>query len=338
MSIKRHVARAATIAATMAATVGLAACSTAINGADMFNTAATTGPEVNEIVTVGFVGFGTDDAWRAANEADIQNSFTTDAGFDLKYAPATSLGQKSQVEAFNAFVDQGVGAILLSVTDPSGWAEALQRAKDADIPVVLIGGGIEPDNTSLYATRITPGDADIAKNVADWALAALPDGGNYFVLEGSSGDASVDTRNQGWDGVMTAHPEFVKIGAESGGGSAEQAQTVTAAMLATHENNVQLIVAQSDEMALGAVQAVTAAGLAPGVNVKIASMGGSKSALEALLAGQVSFVAEYNPLLGRTAVEVVNTLLAGNTVDPIVVVPSATFSTVTQEQIDARLY
>lgn len=338
MSFKKQLARAVTVAAAGASLLGLTGCSTSINGADAFNSSATNGPAVKELVTVGFVAVGPEDAWRSANEADIQNAFTTKAGFDLKYAPATNLDQKSQIDAFNSLVDEGVGVILLSATESSGWADSLRRAQAANIPVILIDRGIEPDDTSLYVTRITPGDASSAEGVANWAIATFPEGAKYFVLEGPASDVKVKERNQGWDGVMAAHPEFSKIGAEAANWSTDDAKSVTAAMLAATANDVQLIFAQNDEMGLGAAQAVAEAGLVPGTNVKIATIGGSKGALQALLEGRLSFVSDYTPLLGQTAVEVVNTILAGKTVDPIVVVPSATFASITQEQLDARQY
>ncbi|NYI42322.1 substrate-binding domain-containing protein [Demequina lutea] len=337
MSVKKHLARVLTVAAVGAIMLGLAACSTSINGV-IINTAATNAPTVKPLVTVGFVAVGAADAWHAAEEADIQSAFSTKAGFDLKYAPATKLDQKSQIDAFNAFVDQGVKAILLSPVQSSGWDDSLTRAKNAGIPVFLIDGGISPDNTSLYVTRITPGDAAVATNVANWALGAFPDGTKYFVLEGPAGDGMVSERNQGWNSVLASHPEFSKIGAQAANWTTDEAKSVTAAVLKANNNDVPLIFAQNDEMGLGAVQAVEEAGLKPGTDVKIVTIGGSKAALQALLDGKLSFVAEYNPLLGQTAAEVVNTVLGGDTVDTIVVVPSATFATVTQDQVDARVY
>src|SRR5699024_6091598 len=80
---------------------------------------------------------GPEGAWRQANEQNIQETFTEDAGFTLKYAPATNLDQKSQIDAFSSFVDEGVDLILLSATEGSGWEESLGRAQEAEIPVIL---------------------------------------------------------------------------------------------------------------------------------------------------------------------------------------------------------
>ncbi|WP_277959478.1 ABC transporter substrate-binding protein [Frigoribacterium faeni] len=312
MSTKRRIA---TIAAAGAIALGLAACSS--------GTGSTDGGD--DLATVGFVAVGPEGAWRQANETNIQDTFTKDAGFDLKYAPATNNDQKSQIDAFTSFVDEGVDVILLSATEGSGWEDSLERAKEAEIPVVLIDRGIEPDDTSLYATRIAPDNIAVSESVAEWAKSALPEGGKYFTLEGPAGVSVVNERNEGWDEVIGADSAFTKIGAQTANWSTEEAKSVFETVLKSNGNDVQMVFAQNDEMGLGAVQAVEEAGLTPGKDVKIATIDGTKSALEALSESKLSFVAEYNPLFGDTALEAVQKLLDGDTVESSIVVESATF-------------
>ncbi|KQN42444.1 MULTISPECIES: ABC transporter substrate-binding protein [unclassified Frigoribacterium] len=312
MSTKRRIA---TIAAAGAIALGLAACSS--------GTGSTGGGD--DLATVGFVAVGPEGAWRQANETNIQDTFTKEAGFDLKYAPATNNDQKSQIDAFTSFVDEGVDVILLSATEGSGWEDSLERAKEAEIPVVLIDRGIEPDDTSLYATRIAPDNIAVSESVAEWAKSALPEGGKYFTLEGPAGVSVVNERNEGWDEVIGADSAFTKIGAQTANWSTEEAKSVFETVLKSNGNDVQMVFAQNDEMGLGAVQAVEEAGLTPGKDVKIATIDGTKSALEALSESKLSFVAEYNPLFGETALDAVQKLLDGETVDSSIVVQSATF-------------
>ncbi|QNE44357.1 ABC transporter substrate-binding protein [Frigoribacterium sp. NBH87] len=312
MSTKRRIA---TIAAAGAIALGLAACSS--------GTGSTDGGD--DLATVGFVAVGPEGAWRQANESNIQDTFTKEAGFDLKYAPATNNDQKSQIDAFTSFVDEGVDVILLSATEGSGWEDSLERAKEAEIPVVLIDRGIEPDDTSLYATRIAPDNIAVSESVAEWAKTALPEGGKYFTLEGPAGVSVVNERNEGWDDVIGSESSFTKIGAQTANWSTEEAKSVFETVLKSNGNDVQMVFAQNDEMGLGAVQAVEEAGLTPGVDVKIATIDGTKSALEALADGKLSFVAEYNPLFGDTALEAVQKLLDGDSVESSIVVESATF-------------
>src|SRR5690625_971397 len=124
---------------------------------------------------------------------------------------------------------------------------------------------------------------------------------------------------------MEGESAFTDLGAQTANWSTEEAKSVFETVLKSNNNDVQLVFAQNDEMGLGAAQAVEEAGLTPGEDVKIATIDGTQAALEALAAGTLSFVAEYNPLFGDTALETVNTVLDGGTVDPYIIVPSETF-------------
>lgn len=316
-----RVARA--FAVTGALALGLAAC-----GGGDDDTANTDGGSEgggDEIVTVGFVAVGPEGGWRQANEANVQDTFTEEAGFELKYAPATNLDQRSQIDAFTSFVDEGVDVILLSATEGAGWEDSLRRAQEAEIPVILVDRGIEPDDTDLYVTRIAPDNYEVSTSVAEWAVSAFPDGGNYFVLEGPAGVSVVNERNRGWDDTVGSASSLVKIGAQTANWSTEEAKSVFETVLRANNNDIQIVFAQNDEMGLGAAIAVEEAGLTPGVDVQIATIDGTKPALEALSEGRLSFVAEYNPLFGETLLEVVDKVLNGEEVEPYIIVPSETF-------------
>ncbi|MDR1393043.1 MAG: ABC transporter substrate-binding protein [Bifidobacteriaceae bacterium] len=309
--------------AALALAVSLTAC-----GEDQGTSSGgdpTTGGGGDELITVGFVAVGPEGAWRQANEQNMQDTFTKEAGFDLKYAPATNLDQKSQIDAFTSFVDEGVDVILLSATEGSGWEASLERAQEAEIPVILIDRGIEPDRTDLYVTRIAPDNVVVAKGVAEWAVSQCGDSCNYFTLEGPAGVSVVNERNTGWDEVASANPQLKKVGAQTANWSTDEAKSVFETVLKSNSNNIQIVFAQNDEMGLGAVQAVEEAGLTPGVDVKIATIDGTENALKALADGKLSFVAEYNPLFGETALDVVRKALAGEAVESYIIVPSTTF-------------
>ncbi len=278
-----------------------------------------------ELTTIGFVAVGPEGAWRQANETNIRETFTEEAGYDLKFAPAADLDQKSQIDAFTSFVDQEVDLILLSATEGSGWESSLELAQEAEIPVVLIDRGIEPDNTDLYVTRIAPDNIEVATSVAEWAVEQFPDGANYVTLEGPAGVSVVNERNEGFDAVMADNPQLVKVDAQTANWSTEEAKSVFETILKANNNDIQFVFAQNDEMGLGAAQAVEEAGLVPGEDVKIATIDGTKNALEALAAGQLSFVAEYNPIFDDVALDVVEKALAGESVESYIIVPSETF-------------
>lgn len=282
------------------------------------------GGDSGELTTVGFVAVGPEGGWRQANEQNIQDTFTEDAGYELKYAPAANLDQKSQIDSFTSFVDEGVDVILLSATEATGWEDSLKRAQEAEIPVILLDRGIEPDDTSLYVTRIAPDNVEVAKAVGDWAATTFSDGGNYIVLEGPAGVGVVNERNKGFEEGL-GDSSLVKVAAQTANWSTEEGKSVTETLLKSNNNDIQFIFAQNDEMGLGAAQAVEEAGLTVGSDVKIATIDGTKNAIQALADGKLSFVHEYNPLFGETALDAVAKALNGDDVDSYIIVPSEAF-------------
>ncbi|MBB3157420.1 simple sugar transport system substrate-binding protein [Microbacterium proteolyticum] len=277
------------------------------------------------VTTVGFVAVGPEGGWRNANEQAIKDAFTADAGFDLKYAPAASPSdQKSQLDAFATFVNDDVDVILLTATEASGWESSLELAKEAEIPVVLLDRGVDASD-DLYVTRIAPDNKQVAESVGSWAVETFPTGAKYFVLEGVPGLSVVNERNEGFDAEVSSASGFTKVGAQTANWKTDEGKSVIETVLKANNNDIQFIFAQNDEMGIGAAQAVSAAGLTPGTDVKIATIDGTKGALEALAAGQLSFVAQYNPFFGDTAVDAVQKALAGDTVEKTIIVDSATF-------------
>ena len=309
------------ILGALALTVTAAGCS----GAPAESGSPAQSQPAGELTTIGFVAVGPEGAWRKANEQNVQDTFTKEAGFDLKYAPSANLDQKSQIDAFTAFVDEGVDLILLSATEATGWEDSLKRAQEAEIPVILVDRGISPDDTSLYATRLAPNNVTVAKSIAEWLVANYPDGGEYITLEGPAGVGVVDERNKGFDEVIGAAPQWKKVGAQTANWKVDEGKSVTETFLKSNPN-IKFVFAQNDEMGLGASEAVTEAGKVVGSDgVLIATIDGTRNAIQALADGKLSFVAEYNPLFGDQLLDAVKKALAGEQQDSYIEVVSTTF-------------
>lgn len=278
-----------------------------------------------ETVTVGYVAVGPEGGWRDAHEAAIRDAFAAEDVFDLKYAPAASpTDQRSQLDAFAAFVNDEVDVILLTATEASGWDASLELAKEAEIPVILLDRGVDSSD-DLFETRIAPDNVKVAEQVGDWALSVFPDGANYYVLEGVPGLSVVNERNEGFENVVGDVAGWNKVGAQTANWSADEGKSVTETVLRANNNDIQFIFAQNDEMGIGAAQAVKDAGLTPGTDVRIATIDGTKGALEALAAGDLSFVAQYNPFFGDIAIDAVNKALLGEPLEKTIIVPGKTF-------------
>ena len=319
MFAMKHIRTALGLAAVGALALGLAACA---GGGD--TAGGSEGGGDGELIKVGFVAVGPEGGWRQANEQNVKDTFTKEAGYDLSYAPAANLDQKSQIDNFTSFVDEGVDVILLSATEATGWEDSLKRAQEAEIPVILLDRGIEPEDTSLYVTRIAPDNVEVAKEVGAWAAAQFPDGGNYVTLEGPAGVGVVNERNEGFEQGL-GDSKLTKVDAQTANWSTEEGKSVLETMLKANDNDIQFVFAQNDEMGLGAAQAAEEAGLVVGTDIKIATIDGTKNAIQALADGKLSYVHEYNPLFGETALDVVEKTLDGEKVDSYIIVPSEAF-------------
>lgn len=305
--------------------IGAGAVALSLAGCAGGSGAGSEGGGEGDLTTVGFVAVGPEGGWRNANEQAIKDAFTQEAGFDLKYAPAASPSdQKSQLDAFATFVNDEVDVILLTATEASGWEDSLELAKEAEIPVVLLDRGVDAPE-DLYVTRIAPDNTQVAASVGSWAVDTFPSGAKYFVLEGVPGLSVVNERNEGFDSEVDGATGFTKVGAQTANWKTDEGKSVIETVLKANNNDIQFIFAQNDEMGIGAAQAVSAAGLTPGTDVKIATIDGTTGALEALAAGQLSFVAQYNPFFGDVAVDAVEKAIAGESVESTIIVDSATF-------------
>ena len=83
--------------------------------------------------------------------------------------------------------------------------------------------------------------------------------------------------------------------------------------------------AHNDDMGLGAIEAIEAAGLVPGVDMKIVTVDAVKDGMQALADGKINFIVECSPLLGKQLVEIVKTLNDGGTVEQRIITEETTF-------------
>src|SRR5690606_40149883 len=140
--------------------------------------------------------------------------------------------------------------------------------------------GIEPDDTSLYVTRIAPDNVEVAKEVGAWAAATFPDGGNYVGLEGPAGVGVVNERNKGFEEGL-GDSALTKVDAQTANWSTEEGKSVLETMLKANNNDIQFVFAQNDERGHGAAQAAEEAGLKVGTDLKIARIAGTKNTIHA---------------------------------------------------------
>ncbi|MBE3135925.1 MAG: substrate-binding domain-containing protein [Thermoplasmata archaeon] len=234
-------------------------------------TAAETTAAETGLIKVGIVNLPPEESgYRQANVEDMNNVFSQANGYDAKQT--NTADNSEQIAAAKGYIRDGVDYLLISAANASGWDDTLKSAKDAGITVILFDRAIETD-PSNYQAALLSDMAYEGKTAVEWVLKQGLDPINLVLIRGQLGSAAEIGRSAA---VLEAEKAGkLKIVADGTGGdtwSLEEARKVVeAAIAANKEFNV--IYAENDGMAQGAVQALEAAGISHGKDGKVKIIG-----------------------------------------------------------------
>jgi galactofuranose transport system substrate-binding protein len=313
-------------------TVGLLAASMAACGDG--DKAGDTGTKDDGKITLGFSQVGAESGWRTANTDSIKKS-AADAGITLQFSDAQQK-QENQIKAIRSFIAQKVDVIAFSPVVESGWDTVLKEAKEANIPVILTDRAVDSQDTSLYKTFLGSDFVKEGKLAGEWLVEQYKgktDPVNIVELQGTTGSAPANDRKKGFGDAIAAAPNMKIIASQTGDFTRAGGKQVMEAFLKAHKD-IDVLFAHNDDMGLGALEAIKAAGLKPGTDIKIITVDAVKDGMTALAAGEFNFIAECSPLLGPQLMDLVKKVHNGEAVQPRIVTEETTF---TPEQAKAAL-
>ena len=308
-------------------TTGVAGC----GGGDDAGSGSGSG---DDKITLGFSQVGAESGWRTANTKSIQESAAA-AGIELKFSDAQGK-QENQIKAIRSFIAQRVDVIAFSPVVESGGDTVLKEAKDADIPVILTDRAVDSQDTSLYKTFIGSDFVLEGKKAGEWLVKEYEgksDPVNIVELQGTPGAAPANDRKAGFAEVVKADPKFKVIASQTGQFTRTDGKEVMEAFVKTYPD-IDVLYAHNDDMGLGAIEAIEAAGKKPGTDIKIITVDAVKDGMTALAAGKINYIVECSPLLGPQLMDLAKKVNAGEQVPNRVLTEETTF---TQEQAKAAL-
>jgi simple sugar transport system substrate-binding protein len=280
-------------------------------------TSSTTGPSTpskgpgGKTLVVGFSQIGAESAWRTAETNSVQSEGKK-RGVDLRYSDAQQK-QENQIRALNTFITQGVDAIILAPVVETGWEVVLKKAKEAEIPVILVDRGVSAPE-DLYTTLIASDFVAEGRMAGNW-LAQKTNGKCVIAeLQGTTGAAPANDRKRGFQEAISKYPGMKIVMSQTGNFERAGGKQVMEAFLKSPQGKeIQAVYAHNDDMALGAIQAIEEAGMTPGKEITVVSVDGGKAALEAIAAGKLGCSVECSPRLGPQAFDAVEAAAAGKT-------------------------
>ena len=312
---KKFVAGAVILGALSLAITG---CSSSSSGGDTNSaTASSAGAAAStdgKAIKVGFAQTGSESGWRSANTEAMKKAFSKDNGFDLTFNAADN-DPAAQIAAVRSFINQKVDAIVIAPIVSDGWDDVLKEAQTAKIPVIL-----EDRTTSspedLFATWVGDDFKTEGETAGKWA--AQQYGGTptkMVVLEGTTGSAPANDRAEGFNSAIKG-TQIKTIASQTGDFTRAGGKKVMEGFLQKYGvKGINLVFAHNDDMALGAIEAIEAAGGKPGTDIHIVSIDGVHDGMQALVDGKINYIVECNPLLGDQAADLVKKVLAGTAVE-----------------------
>ena len=230
--------------------------------------------------------------YRAANVKDMENVFSAAKGYDVK--TFYSLKNDEQLNAASQFITDGVDYILLSAAATDGWSSVLKKAQKAGIKVFLFDRMINVSD-KLYEAAVVSDMAKEGETAVAWLKAQKLKEYKVIHIQGAMGSDAQIGRTGALDKEFAAGTMKKVVQQTATWDEAEAKKIVESVINSKEDFNV--IYAENDGMAKGAVAALDEAGITHGVNGKVIVMGFdcNKWALRELLAGNWNYDGQCSP-------------------------------------------
>ncbi|HEX9928848.1 MAG TPA: ABC transporter substrate-binding protein [Pyrinomonadaceae bacterium] len=285
---------------------------------------------------VGFSQMENDGPWRIAETKSMREE-AAKRGYELIITDAQKQTSK-QISDVEDLVARGVSAIFLAPREFEGLAPALAAAKEAKIPVFLIDREAAGKVGEDYVTFIGSNFVQQGERVGEWLAKNTGGKAGIIELQGTAGASVAIDRAQGFRNAIGKFPDMKILASQPANFSRAEGQKVMENLIQAHGKNITAVYTHNDEMALGAIQALKAANMNPGKDVKVVSVDGQKSALEAIIAGDLNITVESNPRFGPIAFDTYEKFLRREQLQPEIILEDKFYDAANAAQFVAEAY
>lgn len=293
--------------------------------------------EGDPLIKIGFSQLGAESDWRSANTQSMLNSFAKEQGYEIIYDDGQQ-SQTKQITAIRRFIQQDVDYIVLAPVTENGWDNVLQEAREADIPVIIVDRRVNVSDESLYTCWIGSDFELEGKKAVEWINAYTSSQGIspselYIVnLQGTLGATAQIGRTKGLEDAAAKYG-WNLLAEEPADFTQTKGREVMSQLLKDYDN-INVVYCENDNSAIGAIEAIEAAGKKAGSDIKAGEImvisfdGVNKKALSYVLDGRISCIAECNPLHGPRVETIIRNLESGNKQDKQLFVTEQLFSAI----------
>jgi ribose transport system substrate-binding protein len=273
--------------------------------------------EKDKKLLVGFSQMENNGPWRIAETNSIKNE-AKKRNIELIFTDAEG-DVKKQISDVQYLIEQKVDYIILAPKTYNELGEALQLSKAAGIPVILLDRKAKGEPGKDYLTLIRSDFIWEARQAGKLLVEATNEKANIVELRGTVGSSVAIDRSKGFNEVIDQYEDMSIITSQSADFSRAEGKKVMEKIIRSSEKTITAVYAHNDEMAIGAIIALKAAGIEPGEDVIVISIDGEKDALKAIIAGDLYATIECSPFFGPITFDIIERHLAGEKIDPLII-------------------
>ncbi|MFP4430383.1 MAG: ABC transporter substrate-binding protein [Spirochaetaceae bacterium] len=283
---------------------------------------------------VGFSQVENANPWRIAQTISLLEE--ADArGIELVYADAEGRTDK-QLEDVKYLLAQDIDYLIFDPREYIESAPALEFAKEAGVPVILIDRAVLGEAGVDYLTRIATDFTMEGRRAAEWLIEHHGDAPLQIVeITGTPGSSAAIDRQQGFRSVIDQYPEHTVSVSATADFLRAESQRVMEHIIQSTSGQFDAVFAHNDEMAIGVTQALKNAGIQPGHDVIVVGIDGARDAVKAIIAGEMGATVIVNPYYGPVTFDVIERIDAGEEVPEFILIEDGVIdATNAQEMIN----
>lgn len=300
--------------------------------------AETTQSSGAKLIKVGIINNDPNESgYRTANDRDMRETFTKEKGYEASFA--YSLRNDEQIAAAQKFIQDEVDYLLISAAGTAGWDSVLKDAQAAGIKVILFDRTIDAD-PSLYEASIVSDMAKEGKTAVDWLASQGLKEYNIIHIQGVMGSSAQIGRSGAVNDKVASDSNWHIVTQQTAEWNAETAQQITQSVIDSGKK-FNVIYAENDDMAKGAVAALDKANISHGVDKDVIVMGFdcNKWALQELLAQRWNYDGQCNPFQASYINSIIKDLEQGKKpAQKVVIMEEKGFDARTISQADVDKY
>jgi ribose transport system substrate-binding protein len=264
-------------------------------------------------LTVGFSAQQSDHPWTIAFNNSIEDEAEA-RGHRIITTDAQGSTAK-QVADVESLIAQQVDVIIISPREEKPLAEATLKAKDAGIPVFIVDRAVDDSVAQAgddYVSYIGSDFYEEGRRAGEWLVEQLGGEGTVIEVAGTTGSSAADDRGSGFrEAIEGTNIEIVA--SQDGDFVRDKGRQAMEALIQQH-SDADAVFAHNDEMALGSITALQAAGVKPAEDIIVVSVDGQREALQAIIDGTLGATVECNPRFGPAVFDAIEAYAAGEEV------------------------